>query len=86
MAAMTKKHSTPRDRQTRQWLDVVEQLVRQIESWAKNRKWPVHRDRKSVRKLLLGSYRAPVLGVLTPEGQIQVDPVGKEIAGGEGRR
>lgn len=71
------------DRQT--WLSLVEELTRQVEGWAKNRNWPVHRDHKQIQETVIGSYTVPVLNILTPSGTVQLDPVARSIANADGR-
>jgi hypothetical protein len=68
-----------------QWLALVDQLVGEVEAWAKARNWAVHRDQKVSRESRLGEYIVPVLSILAPAGRIQIDPVARYIAGGDGR-
>ena len=69
----------------RRWLDAVDQLAGQVEAWANERRWAVRRDRKQVHESRLGDYAVPVLTLLAPSGQIQLDPVARYVAGGDGR-
>ena len=67
------------------WRALVEELADQVESWAKERHWSVHRDTKKIRETKLGTYRVPYLSILAPEGQVQFDPVARYIVGADGR-
>ena len=85
-ASAAKKAKTgPVERDRRRWIGVVERLVGQVEAWAKERHWSVRRDPKRVHESRLGDYTVPFLSILTPSGQVHLDPVGRHVAGGDGR-
>ena len=67
------------------WVATVERLVRQVESWATKRSWPVHRDVKEIRESRIGTYQVPTLSILSPSGTIQVDPVARYVGRTDGR-
>jgi hypothetical protein len=67
------------------WRSLVNDVVREVESWAGERHWAIHREEKQVRESRLGNYTVPVLSVLAPTGRVQVDPVARYVAGGDGR-
>ncbi len=69
----------------RAWLDQVEELFRDVRAWAEGNGWRVTEEPVSVRKEVLGEYRAPRLAVQAPGALIYVEPVGREIIGAEGR-
>jgi hypothetical protein len=80
--------STPPEasrKETESWLSLVNDLTREVESWAAARHWAVHRDQKTIRESRLGEYIVPVLSVMAPAGRVQVDPVARYVAGGDGR-
>jgi hypothetical protein len=68
-----------------EWRSLVNDVLRDVEAWASDRHWAVHREDKTVRESRLGEYTVPVLSVLAPAGRVQVDPVARYVAGGEGR-
>lgn len=72
-----------RDRQT--WRAAVEELTAQVEAWARGRNWAVRREAKQVHESRLGTYTLPALSILAPAGQLQFDPVARDIVRGEGR-
>jgi hypothetical protein len=51
------------DEDRRRWLAAVEQLAHQVEAWANDRHWSVHRDQKQVHESRLGDYAVPVLTI-----------------------
>jgi hypothetical protein len=83
---MSKISSTEQLKKDRDgWLALVNDLTREIESWAFARHWAVHRDQKTVRESRLAEYVVPVLSVMAPAGRVQIDPVARYVAGGDGR-
>src|SRR4051812_17733016 len=82
---MAKTIMDKKEKERQVWLELVEQLLHQIESWAENRRWQVRRDEKRIEESKLGTYRAPVLSILTPVGQIHVEPIARYVARGDGR-
>ena len=73
------------EKQRQRWMALLDQLVDEIESWAKGRNWAIQRDAKTIHESGLGDYTVPVLSILAPAGRVQVDPVARYVAGGEGR-
>ena len=73
------------DTELQSWVALIKQLSHQVESWAKERKWPVTRDYKQIEESRLGTYKVPVLNILTPSGIIHLEPVARNIARGDGR-
>src|SRR4051795_6163736 len=67
------------------WLSLVEQLLRQIERWCRDRGWAVHREQAEVTEAKLGTYRVPVLSIRSPAGHVYVEPVARYVAGADGR-
>jgi hypothetical protein len=68
-----------------QWPGQVEQLLKQIERWCRDRKWAVQRETGEVTEDRLGTYRVPVLNVLTPSGQLYVEPIARYVSRADGR-
>jgi hypothetical protein len=83
MAKIIPAKKTEQDLQ--HWLFLVDQLIHQVEAWAKDRKWAIQRDQKQVHESGLGTYTVPVLSILAPAGQIHLDPVAHRIVNGDGR-
>jgi hypothetical protein len=83
MAKLTTSELTRKDVES--WLALINDLTREVESWAADRHWAVHREEKTVRESRLGEYVVPVLSVLAPAGRVQLDPVARYVAGGDGR-
>jgi len=67
------------------WVSLVQDLCGTIESWARERKWFVHREEKTITEEHLGSYAVPVLLIQAGQGRIHVEPIGRNIIGAEGR-
>jgi hypothetical protein len=78
-----KSKRAEKDRQT--WLQLLEQLEHQVEGWAKDRRWSIHRDQKQLHESQLGTYMVPVLTIRAPSGQVHLDPIARYVQGGEGR-
>lgn len=67
-----------------EWVAALENLVRLVETWARNRKWEVKRDTKQLSEALLRVYSVPRLLLHSPEGRLLLDPVTRFAAGAEG--
>ena len=52
------------EKERKAWLASVERLADQVESWAKDRHWAVHRENKEVQEPALGVYTVPVIRFL----------------------
>lgn len=76
---------TANTRRRSQWLRLVSTLIDQIDSWAKAEGWTATRSLKTITDRSLGAYRAPVLRVHLPGGDLQVEPVGLQAGGNDGR-
>lgn len=68
-----------------EWLDAVNQLVVQIEGWAKKQGWASHRGTLSISEPGLGTYEVPMLTVEIPGGEVYVKPIARVVGGGDGR-
>ena len=69
----------------RQWQDLLKQLADDIENWSKARQWAVVRHSAVIEESTLGAYEAPTLHIHTGKGAMIVEPVGRDIMGGDGR-
>jgi hypothetical protein len=67
------------------WISQVSDLVETIKSWGDERHWLIDEHTKKLTEEHLGSYSVPELFIKTPQGQIVVEPVGRNIIGAEGR-
>jgi hypothetical protein len=83
VATATRPEKKEKEREN--WIALVEQLVHEVEGWAAERKWPVYREDKQIHESRLGAYTLPVLGVLAPAGHVQLEPVARYVARGDGR-
>src|SRR6266487_3484439 len=68
-----------------QWLALVKEVLDQMESWAREEGWSVHREDKRTFENEFGEYNAPVTRFRTPAGEIYVTPIGRNIVGADGR-
>jgi hypothetical protein len=81
MALSTKKHDRLRD----EWIALVNSLLAEAENWALAQNWSIHRQQKTVIHDTIGVYPIDVLKILTPNGQIVIDPIARDVRGGDGR-
>ena len=86
-----KETDSPHRRAQRQkeWLDAVEDLLRQVRSWLaeaqREKLVKIHPDKIKITEENLGAYTAPCL-VLTAAGKtVKVKPIGSTIIGADGR-
>lgn len=68
-----------------EWVKAVEGLAGDVMKWAKARKWEVASLQKELHEEFLGTYWAPTLRIQTENGTLMLDPVARNIVGGEGR-
>lgn len=66
------------------WVKIVESLANDVEQWAGERNWSVHREFKLIRE---GEHRyeVPVVRVRSAAGEVWLDPVGAAVLGAQGR-
>jgi len=67
------------------WISQVDDLINDIKSWSETENWLVDKREKTLNEEHLGSYSVPELTIKTPQGNIIVEPVGRNIVGAEGR-
>jgi hypothetical protein len=68
-----------------QWVSEVSALVDLVAQWAREENWSVHRFEQEHHESGLGTYAVPHLRVSTPFGEIQVEPVVRNVQGADGR-
>jgi hypothetical protein len=68
-----------------EWLQVVDALARQVRDWAAKKGWSVTEEQREVNEERLGLYQVPVLKIDTPNGQVILEPIARDVAGAEGR-
>lgn len=73
------------DQERIEWVEALRVLCDEIKGWAEARHWFVHEDEKLLSEERLGRYAAPTLFIQSPQGRIQVDPIGRDILGADGR-
>lgn len=68
-----------------EWQQQLDALLGNIEAWAESRNWHVHSASTTRSEEGLGAYETRVLTIQSPEGRLIVDPIGRKIAGADGR-
>jgi hypothetical protein len=68
-----------------EWIAAVNQLIDQIERWAKSQKWESHREDVTIDERWLGTYTVPKLTVEVPGGEVYAKPIARIVGGGDGR-
>ena len=78
---------TPQERaeHTRAWVADVTALVSDIAAWAASEGWLVNRLDQEHQEQGLGVYAVPHLRLATRYGEVQVDPVARDVIGADGR-
>jgi hypothetical protein len=67
------------------WIDRVADLVNQVAGWAEAEGWDVERHEKEISERYFGRYAVAALVIRLPLGDIQINPIGLHVVGGEGR-
>lgn len=67
-----------------EWLDRLNQLVGEIEGWAKSLDWSTRRVDKPLKDSTIGRYKAPGLLMQKEFTRILVDPISRSTSGSEG--
>lgn len=68
-----------------EWLRRVGDLVTEVEGWASEQGWSVHRLDARIRERLLGEYVVPSLQMRMPGGELFLKPVALHVVGADGR-
>jgi hypothetical protein len=66
------------------WLERVNALVDQVETWAKELNWATRRVEKKIEDSFIGDHRVPALVMQEDTYRILLEPVGRSTAGAEG--
>lgn len=70
-----------------EWIEAVERIVSEAESWGRNRGWWVEREMKNVSDDddRIGAYRVPMLRIQTANSRLVLEPIARYVVGGKGR-
>jgi hypothetical protein len=69
-----------------QWVRQVTELMEQIKGWVeKEPGWGAAPFQKEMEEQALGTYSLPALQLRTPQGNLFVTPVARNVVGAEGR-
>ena len=80
-----KKQVAQPDVVRKEWQSAVEDLMDSISSWSAELSWSVERQEKQLSEELIGTYVLGFLKILTPQGQLIVDPIAQAVSGADGR-
>ena len=67
------------------WKDRLARLAADVKKWAKDEGWPIASEKKTIAEEGLAPYSVTVLHLNTPEGRIDLEPVGVRVLGANGR-
>jgi len=67
------------------WIALVQELVDQVQQWAGEENWSLHRENKQIAEDVAGAYEVPALRIRNVSGEVRLDPIGLHIVGAEGR-
>lgn len=70
--------------ETSEWLGHLDNLVSDVEGWAKASGWRTRRIEKTVSERPLGKYRVPVLLLEKDAVEVVLNPVARRIPGADG--
>ena len=69
-----------------EWLEAVEKLLSQIQTWADQLGWPAARmEPKEMMESAVGTYAVSDLRIRAPAGILTVDVVARNVVSAEGR-
>jgi hypothetical protein len=69
----------------REWVARVTVLADQVQQWCQAEGWTVEREEKTVRERAVGEYVVPLLRIVAPGGELNLNPIALEVIGGDGR-
>jgi hypothetical protein len=72
-------------RKRTEWEELLRELAAQIQGWCGKKVWPCETIETPITEKQLGSYLGITLHIHTGTGALIVEPVGRNIIGGEGR-
>ena len=69
------------------WIDAVEHIVAEVESWATKCGWWVEREMKQVSDDddRIGTDQVPMLRLQTPHSRLIFEPIARYVVGAQGR-
>jgi len=67
-----------------EWLDRLNALVGEVESWARAAGWRTRRISKTVNERQLGTYKVPVLLMEKDTVEVVLNPVARSVPGADG--
>jgi hypothetical protein len=67
-----------------EWLDRLDTLVGEVESWARASGWRTRRINKTVNERQLGTYKVPVLLMEKDTVEVVLNPVARSVPGADG--
>ncbi len=67
-----------------EWLDRLNTLVGEVESWARADGWRTRRIKKTVNERQLGTYKVPVLLMEKDTIEVVLNPVARSVPGADG--
>jgi hypothetical protein len=73
------------EKQRDDWIEAVEKLCADVQSWSLARGWVVRREQKTLREDRLGAYVVPVLTIQSPQGRLLLNPIARYVVGANGR-
>lgn len=75
------------EEQRAEWLEAIEQIVGEVQSWATSRGWWVEREMKNVSDDddRIGTYQVPMLRIQTPSSRLIFEPIARYVVGARGR-
>ncbi|MBY0308571.1 MAG: hypothetical protein K2Q09_07500 [Phycisphaerales bacterium] len=68
-----------------EWLRALGKLIDEAEGWTKNQGWTVAREAVVVSEPQQAPYRADVLRIKMPKGEVRLEPIGWKFIGADGR-
>lgn len=67
------------------WLDALRKLADDVKGWANNEGWSVKEEQRTITERGFGTYAAPRLRIRPPDGEVDLEPVGRYVLGADGR-
>src|SRR3954462_9903820 len=73
------------ERELTDWKRSLEELIQQVRAWAQDRGWAVSASERRIDESRYGEYVVPELAIRAPSGIVYVEPIGRDVAGADGR-
>jgi hypothetical protein len=68
----------------KRWLDQLEDLIREVNSWARELGWDTRRIGKTMEDSQVGAYKAPALLLQKETTRVLLEPIARTAPGTEG--